>query len=99
MVSQRLLSGCWPWAARGMLGLRAAQKVWQLQQLAIVREGWAPNSRCGGSSLTAWSSSSRGAAVKNTPSLACWNEGSAVRAAAVKAPCRRAFLPHPALCL
>ena len=58
VVSQRLLGGCWPWAARGMLGLGPAQKVWQLQQHAIVREGWAPNSRCSGSSPTAWSSSS-----------------------------------------
>ena len=98
VVSQRLLSGCWPWAARGMLGLGAAQKVWQLQQHAIVREGWAPNSRFRGSSPTAWSSSSGGAAARNTPSLACWSRGSAVRAAALKAPCRRAFLPHPALC-
>ena len=73
--------------------------MWQLQQHAIVREGWAPNGRCGGSSPTAWSSSSEGAAARNTPSVACWSGGSAVRAAALKAPCRRAFLPHPARCL
>ena len=84
VVSQRLLSGCWPWAAQGMLGLGAAQKVWQLQQHAMVMEGWAPNSRCGGSSPTAWSSSSGEAAGRNTPSLACWSGGSAsIQAAAL----------------
>ena len=53
VVSLRLLGGCWSWAARGMLGLWAAQEAWQLQQRAINRDGWAPNSRCGGSSPTA----------------------------------------------
>ena len=72
---QRLLSGCWPGAAQGMLGLGAAQNVWQLQQHAVVRESWVPNSRCGGSSPTAWSSNSRGAEAKDTPSLACWSGG------------------------
>ena len=38
-----------------MLGLWAAQEAWQLQQRAINRDGWAPNSRCGGSSPTAYS--------------------------------------------
>ncbi|CAE7288555.1 unnamed protein product [Symbiodinium natans] len=49
----RLLGGCWSWAARGMLGLWAAQEAWQLQQRAINRDGWAPSSRCSGSSPTA----------------------------------------------
>ena len=54
---------------RACLGWGRHKKVWQLQQHAIVREGWAPNSRCGGSSPTAWSSSSGEAAARNTPLL------------------------------
>ena len=46
---QTIPGGCWGAAwTLGWLG-----KGWQLQQHAMVREGWAPNSRCGGSSPTA----------------------------------------------
>ena len=54
---------------------------WQLQQHAIVREGWAPNSRCGGSSPTAWSSSSGNCSEE---ALHPWRAGVVVRAAALK---------------